>query len=66
MTGTIKTTTVMGVTYEVWSDFIKRATFAKNIDTQEIKKIHGSGYLKNDLSIRKAISMAYETESFRK
>lgn len=30
MVGTIRTTTVNGVAFEVWSDFIARGTFAKN------------------------------------
>ncbi len=65
MTGTIKTTTVAGKTYKVWSDFIQRATYAEN-EEGEIKRIHGSGYIHNDLTVRKAIRYAYGLDSFRK
>lgn len=65
MTGTIKTTTVAGKTYKVWSDFIQRATYAEN-EAGEIKKICGGSYLTNDLTIRKAISWAFQTGTFRK
>lgn len=65
MTGTIKTTSVQGTEYKVWSDFIKRVTFAVNTVTGE-KKIISESYLKNDLSIRKAIAITFKQESFRK
>lgn len=66
MTGTIKTTTVQGITFEVWADFIKRGEFAKNTETGEVKQIKWSGYLSNDLSIRKAIAFSFGFDSFRK
>mgnify|MGYP003298595602 CR=1 FL=1 len=66
MAGTIRTTTVQGVTYEVWSDFIKRCTFAKNTATGETKRISEGGYIRNDLTVRKAIAAAFATGSFRK
>lgn len=65
MTGTIKTTTVAGKTYKVWSDFIQRATYASN-EAGETRRICGGGYLRNDLTIRKAISYAFQTGTFRK
>lgn len=65
MIGTIKTTTVEGKKYEVWSDFIKRATFAKSEDG-EIKRICGGSYLTKDLTIRKAIANTFKHNSFRK
>ena len=65
MTGTIRTTTVQGSTYKVWSDFIKCGTFAESEDGT-VKKIYGGGYIKNDLTIRKAIAAVYGLESFRK
>ena len=65
MTGTIKTTTVAGKTYKVWSDFIQRATYASN-EAGETRRIHGGGYLRNDLTIRKAISYAFKTGTYRK
>ena len=57
--------TVQGKTYEVWSDFIQRATYAKSEDGT-IKKLCGSGYISNDLTIRKAIACRYGLKSFRK
>lgn len=66
MAGTIRTTTVQGVTYEVWSDFIKRGTFAKNTETGETKLIFGGGYIRTDLTVRKAIAAAFCTGSSRK
>ena len=66
MAGKITTTTVQSVTYEVWSDFIKRATFAKNTETGETKCIASGGYIHNDLTVRKAIAGAFGTGSFRK
>lgn len=65
MTGTIKTTTVAGRPYKVWADFIQRATYAQN-EAGETRRIHGNGYLSNDLTIRKAISYAFQTGTFRK
>lgn len=66
MAGRITTTTVQGTTYEVWSDLIKRGTFAKNTETGETKIISGGGYIRNDLTVRKAIAAAFGTGSFRK
>lgn len=66
MTGTIRTTTVNGVVYEVWSDFIARATFAKNTETGEIKMVSSSGYISNDLTVRKAIAIVFQLSTFRK
>lgn len=66
MTSAIRTTTVQGTTYEVWSDYIKRATLAKNTVTGETKVIRDSGYLNNDLSVRKAIAPIFDHDSFRK
>ena len=65
MKSTITATTVQGNTFKVWSDFIARGTFAEN-EAGEVKQISFSGYLKNDLSIRKAIAAAFGFESFRK
>ena len=66
MKGSIKNTQVSGLEFEVYSDFIARATFATNKQTGETKKIHGSGYLSNDLSIRKAIACTFQLPTFRK
>ncbi len=65
MKGTVMTTTVAGRTYEVWGDFIKRGTMAKSEDG-EIKQISWSGYVSNDLTVRKAIASAFQTGTFRK
>lgn len=65
MIGTIKTTTVQGKVYKVWSDFIKRATYAEN-EEGEVKMLAGGTYLSNDLTIRKAIATVYGLETFRK
>ena len=62
----IRTTSVQGIAYEVWSDYIQRATFAKNTITGEEKAIKSSGYLSNDLSERKAIAVHFGHDSFRK
>ena len=65
MTGTIKTATVAGKTYKVWSDFIQRATYAQNEDGIT-KRIYGGGYITKDLTVRKAICYAFQTGTFRK
>lgn len=66
MAGNFKTTTVQGTTYEVWDDFIARATFARNITTGKTKAIRENGYIGNDLTIRKAIADHFGLGSFRK
>jgi hypothetical protein len=65
MTGRITEHTVQGKTYKVWADYIMRCMYAQN-EAGETKRIHGSGYLSNDLTIRKAIRYAYGLDSFRK
>lgn len=62
---TIRTTTVQGQTYEVWSSYIDRCTYAKNA-SGEIKKLSASGYIHKDLTVRKAIAAAFGLNSFRK
>lgn len=66
MTGTVKTTSIKGVVYEVWSDFIARSTFAKNTETGEVKAISSSGYISKDLTVRKAIAAVFHLSTFRK
>lgn len=66
MTSQIRTTTVCGTEYQVYSDFIKRATIAVNTATGENKVIKSSGYIHNDLTVRKAIALIFGLESFRK
>lgn len=60
-----RTTTVAGKTYTVWGDFIARGTFAEDADGN-VKKIHGGGYINNDLTVRKAIAAAFRLGTFRK
>ena len=65
MTGTVRTTTVNGKQYKVWSDFIKRGTFAES-ESGEVKMISGSGYIHKDLTVRKAIALVFGLDTFRK
>ena len=66
MKGTVRETTVSGIAFDVWSDFIKRATFAMNKETGEIKMIRESGYITNDLTVRKAIAIFFKLPTFKK
>lgn len=65
MTSRITEHTVQGKTYKVWSDFIDRSTYAEN-EEGEIKRIHGNGYIHNELTVRKAIAASYGLKSFRR
>lgn len=58
--------TVAGKSFTVYSDIILRGTFATNDQTGEVKQIKSSGYLSNELSIRKAIAQAFKLDTFRK
>ena len=58
-------TMVNGVKFKVWSDFIARRTFAENEDG-DARIIKSAGYISNDLTIRKAIALAYNLPTFRK
>lgn len=60
-----KTTTVAGQQYKVWSDYIMRATYAED-ESGKIKRISGNGYISNDLTVRKAIAIAFRLSTFRK
>jgi hypothetical protein len=51
--------------FTVKQDFIRRCTTARSEETGEIKVIKSSGYLGNDLSIRKAIAIAFGLSSSR-
>ena len=66
MKSTMRTTTVCGEKFNVWSDYIERATFAQNAETGETRVIRDGGYLSNDLSTRKAIAMTFRLPTFRK
>lgn len=58
-------TTIKGKTFIYWADFIMRCTYAKN-SSGEIKAISSSGYINNDLTVRKAIACAFNLPTFRK
>lgn len=66
MKGSIRLTSVNKIGFEVWGDFIARGTFAKNLETGEVKQISYSGYINNDLTVRKAIANAFKLPTFRK
>ena len=61
----IRETTVQGRTYIVWKDTIARGTFAED-ENGTVKQIKGSGYISNDLAVRKAIAAVFHLGSFRK
>lgn len=65
MRNNLRTTTVGGKEYKVWSDFIARGTFAEAEDGT-VKQISWSGYISNDLTVRKAIAIQFKLNSFRK
>ena len=65
MTGRITVHTVAGQQFKVWSDFIKRGTFAEAEDGT-VKQISGSGYISNDLTIRKEIAIRFQLRTFRR
>lgn len=60
-----KTTTIAGKTYTYWSDYMKRGTFAQAEDGT-VKQISGSGYISNDLTVRKEIALRFHLPTFRK
>ncbi len=59
-----RTHMVNGNTYEVWSDTIKRGTFAREINTGEVKQLIGGGYISKDLTTRKAIAIMFNLPTF--
>lgn len=65
MTGRINETSIKGESFTYWADFIKRCTYAKN-SSSEVKVISHSGYINNDLTVRKAITHAFGLPTFRK
>lgn len=58
MRGKVSTIKVKGQEFQFFSDFIARATFAISPEG-ETKKIHGSGYIHNETTVRKAIKAAF-------
>lgn len=65
MKSSIRTTTVDGKKFTVWADYSIRGMCAED-ENGNIKKIHGNGYLSNELSIRKAIAACFGLQTFRK
>ena len=65
MKGQITIHQVAGKQFKVWADFIKRATYAED-ENGNVKMIRGSGYINNDLTVRKAIAWAFGLPTFRK
>ena len=65
MTGEIRTTSVEGKEYTVWSDFIKKCTYAMD-NTGNKKAIRTSGYMHNELAVRKAIAIVFHHKTFKK
>jgi len=59
------TTTVAGIEFSIFSDFILRGMLAVNNVTGEELVIRRNGYLSNDLSIRKAIATRFNLPTFR-
>ena len=59
-------TQVCGISFTTYDDYIDRATYAIDNSTGITKAIKTSGYLGNDLSIRKAIAIVFGLPSFRK
>ena len=47
-----------GHSFKVWSNFIERATYAENEDG-EVMKLSGSGYIKAQATVRRALRIAY-------
>lgn len=62
----IRKVTVQGTEFTVWSDFIDRATYARNDATGEFRTLKTSGYIHNELAVRKAIACCFGLDSFRK
>lgn len=60
-----RTAIVNGDEYLVWGDFIRRGTMAQDKDGN-VKQISYSGYINNDLTVRKAIANTWNLPTFRK
>lgn len=65
MKSNLRETSVAGKIYKVWSDFIARGTFAED-ENGVVKQISFSGYISNDLTVRKAIACMFGLNTFRK
>lgn len=62
---TIHTTQVSGKTFNFWSDYRYSGTLAQDLETGEIKKIYGGGYIHKDLTVRKAIAYNFSLLTFK-
>ena len=58
--------TVNGEDFIVASSYIAIGTFAKRVSDGDIRQLCGSGYISNDLTIRKEIALRYGLPTFRK
>lgn len=65
MKGNVTMHQVNGKQYKVWGDFIKRGCFAED-ENGTVKQISYSGYINNDLTVRKAIARTFGLPTFRK
>lgn len=65
MTGRIRTTTVEGKRYKFYSDFFAKCTIAED-ENGTRKAIRTGGYIRNDLTARKAIAIHFGHKTFRK
>lgn len=54
----IRTISYKGQEFTVWSDMMRRGTFATNSLGEE-KALRSSGYLSNENSVKKAIKLMY-------
>ena len=61
-----KIATVNGEDFIVASSYIAIGTFAKRVSDEDIRQLCGSGYISNDLTIRKEIALRYGLPTFRK
>lgn len=60
-------TTVGGVEFLVWDNYMTRQTVAQRNEMPfEVRTIKYSGYISNDLTARKAIQSAFGLDTFRK
>lgn len=57
--------TVNGTDFLFWGDFIHRGTAAYNTETNETRWISEGGYIHKELTVRKAIAIAFNLPTFR-
>ena len=54
MKASVRNIEVSGRNFKVWSDFIKRGTFAQD-ENGETRQLSGSGYISTERTVKKAI-----------